>query len=265
MKAVQEHYPGWKRLALYLTPDGSRPSHPDYVPVSYRLVCDVVEDMAEARQSALDPAVPMLLRHYARMLRRHVVADSEIADLCRTIYRKHQRALELIYEHRPDDQDTMREFLEGLVESGNELVMVPSPKGQVLFTVPEWALGQLNVVEGSSSPGSMLVFGFTFGAKHLDLSLWIGPGPKDIRDALAARAKEVGRPLGIKGTHGINWTTIFSRRLLQANDYDVLTSGEREDHVREQWDTFLAKDLLVIRTKLTSPDVAAEVESRGGL
>jgi hypothetical protein len=236
IKTVQKHYPGWKLLAFYLTPDGSLPTHEDYVPVSYRLVCNVVEDLADRQQPALDPAVPMLLSHYARMLRRHVVADSEIADLCRTIYRKHQRALDLIYEHRPDDQDTMRDFLLDLITSRDDLVLDQAGKVEILFTVREWAeVPQLKQGVGWTPSGRMPLFGFWNRPKQLDLALVIGPGPQEIRDALANRAREVGPPLAIKGKQGQQWTTVFSRKVLESNEYDVLAVREREDRVRERW------------------------------
>jgi hypothetical protein len=36
------------------------------------------------------------------MIRRHIVSDSDVSELCQRIYRKHKRALDLIFEHRPD-------------------------------------------------------------------------------------------------------------------------------------------------------------------
>jgi hypothetical protein len=259
MKTLEEHYPEseWKRLALYLTPDGSRSSRDDFVPVSYRLVCEVVENLAERHQSSLDPAVPMLLSHYGRMLRRHVVADSEIADLCRTIYREHQRALDLIYEHRPDDQDAMREFLVELIESTDQVVLDHSSKVEILFTVPEWAeVPLLKQGMGWTRSGRMPLFGFWNKPKQLDLALVIGPGPQEIRDALTNRVQEAGPPLRIKGKRGQQWTTIFGRKLLQPSDYELLSVPEREARVREQWETFLDEDLRVIRSSLILTDLA---------
>jgi hypothetical protein len=102
LRNVGTEYPAptWRHLAIYLTPDGASPSVTDYLPADYGLVADTVEAVAESRRVVLDPAVHALMVHYARMLRRHIVADSEIADLCRRIYHRHQRALDLIFEHR---------------------------------------------------------------------------------------------------------------------------------------------------------------------
>jgi hypothetical protein len=261
VETVREHYPeseGWKRLALYLTPNGSLPTddtYREYVPFSYRLVCDVVEDLADHRQSTLDPAVPVLLRHYGRMLRRHVVADSEIAELCRTIYRNHRRALDLIYMHRPDDRDAMRIFLEELV-TAQGFEVVPWTKDQILFVLPEWEVPQVTGGEWSTPSGRTLLFEFRISAKQLILALVIGPGPQEIRDALVDQAKGAGPPLGIKGQPGKLWTTVFSQKLLQDSDFDVLTVGEREERVRERWEAFLENELPAIRKGLRLLDLA---------
>jgi hypothetical protein len=258
MNTVRQHYPypEWELLALYLTPDGSLPSHGDYVPVSYRLVCDVAEDLAERRQSSLDPAVPILLTHYARMLRRHVVADSEIADICSNIYRKHRRALDLIFEHRPDDLNPMREFLVDLVKGTHGLVLIPSTQDQVLFTIPEWEMPQVTGGVWSTPSGRTLLFEFRIHAERLGLALVIGPGPEEIRAALTNTVENAGPPLGVRGRKGRIWTTAFSQHLLQPSEYDILTVEEREARVRERWNRFLENDLPVIRSKLGSHDVA---------
>jgi hypothetical protein len=43
----------------------------------------LVSRFVEARSSTIGPDVRTLLRHYEQMLRRHIVSDSEIAELCR--------------------------------------------------------------------------------------------------------------------------------------------------------------------------------------
>ena len=43
------------------------------------------------------------------------MSDSEIAELCRKIYARHQRALDLIFEHRPDLQADLADALGALI------------------------------------------------------------------------------------------------------------------------------------------------------
>jgi hypothetical protein len=89
---VQLQYPGWQIIGLYLTPDGSPPSDETYIPISYVQVAEVLEELLKARASVMGSDIRTLIAHYITMLRRHIVTESEIADLCRRIYTRHQRA-----------------------------------------------------------------------------------------------------------------------------------------------------------------------------
>ena len=77
--------------------------------------------LAQTRGSVIGPDVRTIMEHYSKMLRRHIVNDSEIAELCRQIYRKHQSALDLIFQYRPDLQDQVRQELQELIEEHSGL------------------------------------------------------------------------------------------------------------------------------------------------
>ena len=108
-EAVRDQYPDYRLLALYLTPDGDEPSHPEYLPVNYQTVCEILDELAESRASVIEPDAKVLMKHYTEMLRRHIVGDSEIARLSQQIYQKHSRAIDLIAktlsENRQIEQD----------------------------------------------------------------------------------------------------------------------------------------------------------------
>ena len=95
-ETVQRHIPTATIIGLLLTPDGEEPADERYLPISYGLIAELIEGVATSRSSVLGPDVRMLLTHYTQMLRRHVVSGSDIDDLCQRIYRKHQRALDLL-------------------------------------------------------------------------------------------------------------------------------------------------------------------------
>ncbi len=110
-EAVRQEYPDYRLLALYLTPNGDEPSHPGYLPVSYRAVCEILDSIAESHASIREPDLRTLITHYTEMLRRYIVGDSEIARLSQHIYHKHQRATDLIYEYRFSYHKVVSEIL----------------------------------------------------------------------------------------------------------------------------------------------------------
>jgi PD-(D/E)XK nuclease superfamily len=137
-RTVEQQYPGYRVIGLYLTPDGEPPSHEVYLPINYGLVSDIIEGLAGSRASSLSPDLRILMNHYTEMLRRHIVSDSEIARLCRQIYRQHRHAIDLVYEHRPDRRAEMRQFLEHLIRGETHLVLDVSDKYYIRFIPKDW-------------------------------------------------------------------------------------------------------------------------------
>ena len=86
------------------------------------------------------------------------MSDSEIAELCRRIYQKHRRALDLIFEHRPDRQAEIRDFVEQLIGETPRLILDRSSKTEIRFLPEEWDVPALRQGAGWRSTVRMLLF-----------------------------------------------------------------------------------------------------------
>lgn len=104
------------------------------------------------------------------------MAESEIAELCRRIYRKHAQAIDLIIEHRPDQQATLRDFLEELIKSRPGLILDHSSKQYVRFALKDWDVPALQAGQGWTRSGRMRLFECQNLPESLKLKLIIGPG-----------------------------------------------------------------------------------------
>lgn len=242
-QTVTQHYPEWMSLGIYLTPEGDRPTHASYLPIDYTTVCKIVERITESRASTLGTDVRTLMTHYTQMLRRHIVSESEIADLCRRIYRKHQHALDLIYEHRPDQQAEIRGMLERIIHETRGLVLDHCSKSYIRFTPQEWDASALKGGEGWTSSGRMLLFEFTNGPDRLKLNLVLGPGPNEIRqkvfDVVRDRPpfKTASRSLNLK------WNNLYGKPFLKTSDYEDANDEQLEREIRKHWGEFINNDL----------------------
>lgn len=241
---VSQHFPGYRALNLFLTPVGDEPSDSDYIAISYDLICRLIEEMVVARSSTLGHEVLTVLRHYTQMLRRHIVNESEIAELCQKIYRKHQRALDLIYEYRPDQQAYLRDFLETLIRQTPGFILDHLTKSRIRFLPKAWDISALKGGQGWTPTGRMLLFEFTNSANVLKLGLHIGPGSLEIRQRLFQMAathippfKPASKALYEK------WNNIYTRTVLPSSVYVEKTQEELEEEIRKKWDHFLANDL----------------------
>lgn len=244
-RTVEQHYADLRRIFIYLTPEGNPPSDQNYFSLSYGEVAEILEAVRRSHESTLGNDVRILLRHYVTMLRRHIVADSEIIELCRKLYRQHKPALDLIYEHRPDLQSDLQELVEDLVNDAPELELDHSTKSEIRFLPRTWdQYGVLLSGEGWTPSGRILLFGFVNRADHLALHLYIGPGPQVIREAILETCQRHDSVLnGTRGSVNKKWKTIHKRPFLTTSDYEDPDFDSLTDKISSRWERFLESEL----------------------
>jgi hypothetical protein len=241
-----KHHPNDRKIAIYLTPDGDEPrSEKRFIPFSYTRIAELLEQLTRSRASALDADVRTLIEHYTQMLRRHIVSESEIAELCQAIYRKHRRALDMIYEHKPDRQGEIRDLLSNLIKEAPQLVQDASSKTYIRFALTEWDdVPDLKKGDGRWTPSKrILLFEFENnlgGRERLELKLRIGRGEQTVRQRLldiALAHKPLFNPAKVLGN---TQNEIFSRTFLPPKSY---SDDDFEARISERWKTFLDADL----------------------
>lgn len=254
LNTLLNRYPGWKTLGLYLTPDGELPSESAFLPAGYSLVASVLENLVESLSPALTPDVRTLVNHYTQMLRRHIVSESEIAELCSRIYGKHKQAIDLIVEHRPDRLLMTREFLESLVRERDALFDLDhSSKSYIRFAPRAWDQANLGVGQGWTRSGRVLLFEFENREDSLRLKLEIGPGPRDIRQRVFDMALEK-RPF-FKPPSKIlmkMYNEVFSRSFLSSAPDAEASEEDLRIAIRTHWTSFLESDFPKINEAVVS-------------
>jgi len=239
-KDVHSHYPNYKVVALHLTPDGDTPTSERYHAVSYTQVRQVAERLAALRRSTLGSDVVMLLEHYAQMLRRHIVSDSDVAELCRSIYQKHRQALDLIFEHRPDQQIQIRDYVRSLILKQSGIKYYNEARHYVNFGLNDWNDSALHRGEISNRPW-LPYLTFENGRDGLSVGMWTGPGDQTDRENLLKMAVDhhlTGTSRKLTG----KFSRICSFRILQARDYEK-TQEEIEVLISEKWSEYLRDEL----------------------
>lgn len=255
---VTRRYSEWRVIGIYLTPEGEQPSHSSFLPLSYRQVANVIVSLLGSRQASLGMDLQILLKHYVQMLERHVMTDTRIAELCRQIYQKHQRALDLILEHRPDRQGTIRDFLERLIVSTEEVELEHSTKSAIRFVLTGADPSVLR--RGTDLPSKrILVFEIDNASGYaVRLRLVIRQGDAEIRARLAEMASRLGPPFLATGRKSEKWQTIYSRVLLQASEL-ALPLSEVEQVLSRKWNAFLETDVPIMRERLRAESWMWEV------
>ena len=251
---VEREFPNFRHVFIFLTPERRDPTDGRWEPADYDTVLSVIEAMLDARRSTMGADVATLMSHYAQMLRRHIVSDSRVVDLCQTIYARHKEALDLIFEHRPDLQLEISQTLQELVkgESPADLDLDYCSKSYVRFAPKAWDACSLQLSgKGWTRSKRVLLFEFQNSENSLTLKLIIGPGDPDFRRALFEHSAE-NRTLfnGGMPTLTSTWTQIYKKIFLTKGD---LQKDDREalfNKLTATWRHFVEHDYAGLRQSL---------------
>lgn len=235
-EAVEKELAPRHLIPVYLTLGGHEPSdegkEAGYISLSHVAVLDLCERMFDQHRSRIPSDAATFLGHYLTTLRRLTMQDAELIDLCKTIYRRHREAIDLIVEYGASSQviDACEERLRGLVEC--EFV---KNAGQMLWFLPD-EMGKLE-------RELQLRSDWRFLPRHVPVMCWyayhkkpgklqavmeVGPvADGELRKRLLTAIKDAGFPISEKRAfaEGAKFTRIVSEiRKLRATD-----DGEPDD------------------------------------
>ena len=124
-------------MYVYLSPEGVEASDPDYwCSMSYQDVLSVIDNAS--MKVKLLPDVELLINNYVDAVRRDIVGDERLVQICAEIYAKHKKALDLIFENRPDRAleiaNILKDWAIEKTESGEiEVVLDKCSKAYIRF------------------------------------------------------------------------------------------------------------------------------------
>lgn len=95
-------YRDYRKLFVFLTPDGSSPIDESdktvWQVLDYRKIIEMLKEIIKGEN--IIPDVKTVIQHYIDTVRRHIVGDEDLELICKKIYMKHKNALDLIFEYR---------------------------------------------------------------------------------------------------------------------------------------------------------------------
>ena len=101
-RIVELEFPQFTIIPVFLTLTGQESSDKDaqdYISYSHTQLYAILSKLFVQRKSQLAEPVQVFMQHYLDTLRRLTMQDEELTNLCKTIYRKHREAIDLIVEY----------------------------------------------------------------------------------------------------------------------------------------------------------------------
>jgi hypothetical protein len=107
-----------------------------YISWSHAQLYNVLSQVFRQRIDRIPEDARIFIEHYLTVLRRLTMQDKEIAQLCKTIYKKHQEAIDLIVEYGATNKfsDAVEEFM----AENNDLVKLNTRPRILWFVHKNW-------------------------------------------------------------------------------------------------------------------------------
>jgi hypothetical protein len=239
-ETVEKEFPtATGRVYLFLTKDEEAPEDAAYLSASYTQVHRALKDCLNSRSHSVGAEPSVLLENYLRLLEEKFMEESEIARTALRIYQQHRRALDVIFEHKPDNvrrtSDLIRQKLQ---ESAEELgiVVVSYNKNYVRFIPKEWS--QIGNMQGNAWSGTKatVVFELNITQKKARFfviagdppSLWINQIWELSSKAPFTRGSRTKKPKKWFGLHN------FGDIAVNLEDYAGDEPGDAADKIFQQ-------------------------------
>lgn len=131
-QAVEELYEAddWRRVFLFLSPDGRAASRPEWRTISYLPVAQAV-DAVRMRGAPLEETVAVALGQYREMLMEDFVQQDENRDLALKLYRKHQDLFDFVYACLPSREEALQQAIEDVLKQHPDYEWIGGKQMQV--------------------------------------------------------------------------------------------------------------------------------------
>jgi hypothetical protein len=245
-------YASWKKLFVFLTPEGRDPDHEDYIAFSYMELARLIENLFRDGATVYGPDVLLILEHYVEMIRRNIVDDEELRTLGQKIYERHAEAIDFILKCRPQ-AESLLPVAQELLGKNPSLVADKHGASILRFFSKEWTgVSALNSCPSDkwTRTGRNVLFeikSFKSEGEITDrilLSLILGPSEAHLRKYIfdSIRAKPTIFS-GAGKSIGQSWVTIFARELLTEAMAENMEDPQKKETISQNWNNFVISDL----------------------
>lgn len=248
-------------IPIKLSPDEQDATDSRWFVMGYKQIYETLVELLNVNSYAVRDDVKTFIQHYVQVLKRYILREEqEIPNICKDIYRKHSKALELIWSYRSDIGSEIREFLRAIIDNdkSNRFTKLDSSPRSIDFLTP--ALKTL--FKGKSEHGDIeppiLVYSIIFWYSRNEdgdefkivLRLTIQPGKHEIRSYIDNHFRKYAWYAKKKERLYPKWHTVFSKDLISKATYrklrytgsDVELGETVKTHVLNNWNNFIDHD-----------------------
>lgn len=227
---MEHHFKNYKKIFIYLTVHGGIAENEDlYISIKHKEVAGLIETLLDRRKSQMNDDVVLFIQHYSEMLKRYIMEESEVQQLCEALYKKHQKALDLIYKYRPDIYSEVQGILEEIIDENPILVRDHCSRTAIRF-IPKSLDFFPKVGKEWTKTKRILLFEIQNYNERINMNLIIGPTETHghIREMIFNLAKENALFKNAFTQLAAKWSTIHKHSLPKMAEVRSQKSREKQ-------------------------------------
>ncbi len=241
-KTIENEFHDFNKLYVFLTPHGEPSSEPDiWVTYDYERVLIRLDDLINTCVSILDKDVQIFITHYAENLRRNIMGDKKLQDLCLEIYDKHKEAFDLIINNLPDQRNIYQNIIVDYLESRDDVIMDDSGKTLIRFITKELDNVIPKSPAGWTKSGRVFLFEIENFDTYIKLKSVVGPSVNDERNELLkymnnSPEKDLFKDIDIDKQKTSKYSHVNGELIIDKTKYDVRNESLIRELVYEKMD-----------------------------
>ncbi|WP_417795799.1 PD-(D/E)XK nuclease family protein [Terasakiella pusilla] len=217
------------KFFIYLTKDGVSPQKEAdqeiWTAFSHTIIIEELERSLSMKTRSLSDEQKMLINHYIEFMKRHILGNSEIATLAQKIYENHKEALDIIFEHKPDERAENIQLIKNFISTKTDVTFDSTAVGVIRFFSPTWQFGKVKST-GWGSQGRGILFELHIStemqAEPIKLAIGVKVENHLKNDLLDKIAEKLNKPAGKKGA---KWTVAWrSKNKLDLSNNEAITA-----------------------------------------
>ena len=115
----EEYGEKYRYVLIFLSPEGVSSSDTEnWVSMSYDFVLSELNKLIAIYK--ISDKSKLYINDYINVIRRNIVVDKDLKELCKNIYFKHKEAFDLIFENKPDLYSEIADFIYNYLKSNEE-------------------------------------------------------------------------------------------------------------------------------------------------
>lgn len=259
-KIVEDEFKDYKKVYVFLTPEGDTPSDEEnWNIIDYETILEILETAVNLKYDEIGESVKYFIDQYITILRRHIVKDSELEKVCVDIYLKHKKALDLIFEYKPDIyQDITNYIKKQIIEkhrNGEEIYLDDCTRTYIRFSTKNF--DERLPRDGTwTKTGRILLYEIQQKGNKLSIKLIIGPTENvELRKRIFEISEDNSTIFNkSKQKFTSQYTTIYSKDLMRKNyveryegNYEKITTI-----VKKELDNFFKGDFIKLNEVLNN-------------